>query len=120
VEKKSNEMVREIKSGGVGHTLSDSRIEDKIEERVERMMQKHQGETTKAINELRRIVGNFKNAQDYEMPLPIRDTYEYARDSTPIDRKSSEKVLSNSRSKTNMHRSSAQKSYRVSHTEIPK
>lgn len=50
VEKKSNEMVKEMKSGAGGHTLSDSRIDDKIEEKVERMMQKHQGETTRAIN----------------------------------------------------------------------
>lgn len=38
VEKKSNEMVKEIKSGAGGPTLSDSRIDDIVEERVERMM----------------------------------------------------------------------------------
>jgi polyhydroxyalkanoate synthesis regulator phasin len=65
VEKKSNEMVKEIKSGAGGHTLSDSHIDDKIEDRVERMMQRHQGETTRAINELRRIVSSFKDGQHY-------------------------------------------------------
>lgn len=33
VEKKSNEMIKEIKSGGLP-SLTDSRIEDKIEDRV--------------------------------------------------------------------------------------
>jgi hypothetical protein len=41
-------MVKEIKGTGVGG-LSESRFEEKMEERVERMVAKHHNETARAI-----------------------------------------------------------------------
>ena len=60
-------MLKEIKSSTIGGALSDSRIEDKIEERVERMMQKHQAETTRAIAELRRMLTTYNKEPIYDL-----------------------------------------------------
>jgi Mg2+ and Co2+ transporter CorA len=98
-------MVKEIKSNVFGTALNDSRIEDKVEECAQRMMHKHQADTARAIAELRRIVTREHNY----------DQQEYQREPHTIERKSSEKALSNSRSKPNIQRS-GQKSNRASHT----
>lgn len=69
VDKKSSEIIKEVKSNASGG-LSDSFVDEKIEEKVEVIFERHQKDINRVVAELKQMVKDF------------------ARDQTPIERRS--------------------------------
>lgn len=62
VDKKSSEIIKEFKNNAGGE-LNDSMIDEKIEEKVEIIFEKHQKDINRVVADLKQMVKDFARDQ---------------------------------------------------------